>query len=145
MTDQSDNLSADEISDLQMRFADGLRKQQINSLAEFVSRLDGKLSVKDLARLVGVEIEFRRFRGEPAEVKDYYEDFPELAQVENEQTITKVVHETTAVYTEVFADEPTEKTRQLINPGETIDDFDLLAELGRGSFATVFLARQVSS
>lgn len=44
------------------------------------------------------------------------------------------------------------RTRQLrkslslrsIQPGTRIDDFDLLIELGKGSFATVFLARQVS-
>ncbi|WP_157665160.1 serine/threonine-protein kinase [Mariniblastus fucicola] len=29
-------------------------------------------------------------------------------------------------------------------PGDSVDDFDLLAQLGRGAFATVFLARQVS-
>ena len=30
------------------------------------------------------------------------------------------------------------------NPGDSVDDFDLLAQLGHGAFATVFLARQVS-
>ena len=32
----------------------------------------------------------------------------------------------------------------MINPGDSIDDFELLTELGKGSFATVFLARQTS-
>ena len=30
------------------------------------------------------------------------------------------------------------------NPGDSVGDFDLLAQLGRGAFATVFLARQTS-
>ena len=31
-----------------------------------------------------------------------------------------------------------------LEPGNSIDDFDLLSRLGRGAFATVFLARQIS-
>ncbi len=31
-----------------------------------------------------------------------------------------------------------------LKPGDQLDDFDLLAQLGKGAFATVFLARQRS-
>ena len=47
------------------------------------------------------------------------------------------------------AEEPTHLFRSTIDPsqikpGEQVDDFDLLVELGKGAFATVYLARQIS-
>ncbi len=144
MTGQSENMNSNGIAALQMKFAEALRNRETGSLAEFVSSLDAKLSVKDLARLIGVEVEFRRLQGESVKLSDYVEQFPELVGVENEQSITEVMHESTAVGTEIIVDHPSLRTRQVMNPGETIDDFELLAQLGRGSFATVFLARQIS-
>ncbi len=144
MPEPSENLNENQFAELQARFARQLRDRQVRSVHEFIGRLDFSLNLEHLARLVGIDMDYRRSNGETAPLNGYFEDFPQLADIEQKQTITRALHDSTAVFTELFTDAPLEKTRQVINPGDTIDDFDLLAELGRGSFATVFLARQVS-
>src|SRR5258708_6457637 len=42
------------------------------------------------------------------------------------------------------AGEPSSSASAFPRPGDTLDDFEILRELGAGSFAKVFLARQIS-
>ncbi len=135
-----------DIAKLEKQLTQGLRSGEIRSVVEFLAKTGNQLSVSDLMRLVAADLDFRKSKGESADITDYYSEIPELGSIGSDQTITKLVqHETTAAQTEVFDLKPgAPKTRKLVQVGGTIDDFELLAELGKGSFATVFLARQKS-
>ena len=141
---KQDHPDSDSISQLQQDFAKGLREQSVASLSEFIKNLDSEISTQELIKLIAVELEYRRSLGELMCVQDFYSDFPQLTQLQDDSAITRSLDESTEFITEIFTDQPTEKTRQLIHPGDKIDDFELLTELGKGSFATVFLARQIS-
>ncbi|MBL9125565.1 MAG: serine/threonine protein kinase [Planctomycetaceae bacterium] len=86
--------------------------------------------------LIYEEYHVRRQAGEAVEATEYFERFPTQAAELRRLLGLEAPHLTTALF-------QTEKATQL-NPGEQIDDFDLLARLGQGAFATVFLARQRS-
>ena len=129
---------------LQQQFAQALRDQSAFTLKDFVESHPSDLTVEELIKLVAVEMEFRRSLGELISLQDFYVDFPKLSELEVNQTVTRTLDESTAFITAVFNPAPSENTRRLINPGDKIDDFELLTELGKGSFATVFLARQTS-
>ena len=86
--------------------------------------------------LIYEEYHLRKQSGQPVEVDEYFARFPRQAAelgrllgLESPQLSTSVVG--AARFEE-------------IGVGETLDDFDLLTRLGRGAFATVFLARQQS-
>ncbi len=87
--------------------------------------------------LIYEEYHVRRSAGDDVGSQEYYDRFPTQAEALrrlmglNEPTITLSLHGTT--------------TRRVdADAGDSVDDFDLLLELGRGAFATVFLARQKS-
>ena len=145
MTENGDPSSFESITLLQGEFAAALKAGSVVSIREFIaSHPLKKLNPEDLVKLICVEMEYRRSLGELISLADFYPDFPQIAELEKDQTITRVLDETTALLTEVFEAEPVATKRRLINPGDHIDDFELLTELGQGSFATVFLARQTS-
>ena len=149
MTDPENfNENGESIDRLQARLANGLNSGQISSVVQFLAEIPRELSVSDLLRLINTDIEFRSSHGESVQLADYIADIPEVASVANEQTITRPQrNETTAAFTEVLESPIAEKrfnNQKLVQVGDTIDDFELLAELGKGSFATVFLARQNS-
>jgi eukaryotic-like serine/threonine-protein kinase len=83
------------------------------------------------------EFHIRRSAGQSVTLEDYCRRFPSRAEElrrlirvdSNEQSTTIL---TGKVRVPVF------------EAGQRVDDFDLLASLGKGAFATVFLARQVS-
>ena len=88
------------------------------------------------ADLIYEEYHVRRQAGEQVDLRDYRERFPlqgtnleQLLQTESPQLTTALVSQG-----------PPAK----IDVGETVDDFELLARLGKGAFATVYLARQRS-
>lgn len=126
-----------------------------------------------LVELVKVDLESRIDRGRPARVEDYLVDYPEIADaagppvelVCEEYHIRKRRGEPVelAEFCRRFpgrADEiwgwfgGVERTmttslaaalaRVEFQPGQTVDDFEVLAPVGRGAFATVYLARQIS-
>ena len=148
MADPENNANSESIEALQDQLAQELTSGRIHSLAEFLAELPSELPTSDLLRLVNVDIEFRKSQGESAEITDYVDQLPEIASYANDPTITKMVlNETTAALTEVIANDyvkPPSRKRKIVAVGDTIDDFELMAELGKGSFATVFLARQNS-
>lgn len=143
MTEQ-EHLDSDLVPKRQQEFAQALSDQTVASLREFIEFAGLEISTQELPKLVAVEMQYRRSLGELMCLQDFYCDFPQLAQLEENAEVTRSLDESTAMVTEIFTLEPTEETRRLLNPGDKIDDFELLTELGKGSFATVFLARQTS-
>ena len=82
------------------------------------------------------EYHIRKQRGEAVKISDYCDRFP--LQVEELGRLFRLEspEQTTALL-------PSERA-PVFEVGQQIDDFDLLASLGKGAFATVFLARQRS-
>lgn len=87
--------------------------------------------------LIYEEYHVRKSAGDEVDPQEYFQRFPNnresLARLLNCQD----VHQQT---TSLAAGRP----REAFQPGEQLDDFDLLTRLGSGAFANVFLARQRS-
>ena len=86
--------------------------------------------------LIYEEFHIRKQRGLPADAEDYCRRYPEQAEqlrkllgLESPLATTTLIGPTSAKEIEV---------------GQTVDDFDLLTRLGKGAFASVYLARQIS-
>ncbi len=82
------------------------------------------------------EFHLRRRSGEPVDLAEYQERFPDRAD-ELGRLLGAV---STYATTTLRAPQPMVH----LNPGDQVDDFDLLTLLGEGAFAKVFLARQRS-
>ncbi len=82
------------------------------------------------------EFHLRRRSGEPVDLKEYLTRFPDRAG-ELARLLGAV---STYATTTLRSPGPTVQ----LNPGDQVDDFDLLTLLGEGAFAKVFLARQRS-
>lgn len=82
------------------------------------------------------EFHLRRRAGESVEVEEYLRRFPDAA----DELRRLLNFEGANVTTTLFTGEPA----GAIDVNDCIDDFDILAELGKGAFAKVFLARQRS-
>ena len=86
--------------------------------------------------LIYEEYHVRRAAGENVSLKEYVQRFPK-----SQEGLRKLLGaEGVSVSSALF---PVRKIEQP-KAGEKIDDFELLNELGKGAFASVFLARQVS-
>ncbi|HLW64939.1 MAG TPA: serine/threonine-protein kinase [Gemmataceae bacterium] len=143
------------------------------ALAEFIPNGSATLRRLVLVELIKVDLDYRWTRHMPRYVEDYTKELPELVSgggvpsdlIFEEFRIRKQVGE--AVYPEeYFARFPEQvdelrrllglnaltqstlsrgsRAYQRLQPGGSIDDFDLLAQVGEGAFARVFLARQRS-
>ncbi len=127
-----------------------------------------------LVELIKVDLEQRTTRGKQRRLEEYVAEFPELLEngeppcdlIYEEYHICRGAGQDVSLsdYCKRFpksapalkrlmGTEGRSTSTQLFNPsrriagiavGERLDDFDLLAEVGKGSFGTVFLARQVS-
>ena len=126
-----------------------------------------------LVEMVKVDLEYRARAGQSPRVEDYAARHPELAEEDGPpvELICEEYHvrksrgervglgdlcrrfpgRTREIWRWLGAAEGTMTTslaadalRESFAAGQTLDDFQLLAEVGRGAFATVFLARQVS-
>jgi eukaryotic-like serine/threonine-protein kinase len=88
--------------------------------------------------LVYEEFHIRKQSGQEVSAEDYLQEFPGQT-VELASILGLNSYETTSFHKH-------HKQRRLgaVKSGETIEDFDLLIELGSGAFAKVFLARQRS-
>jgi serine/threonine protein kinase len=119
--------------DLEHRWQRGLRK-----LVE-----DYADDVPDLAAIVTVDLVFeeyqiRRNAGDQVSPTEIFRRFPALAR-----ELDGLFRLDPALRSTFMSGEGPAATIDL-SPGETIEDFELLLRLGRGAFATVFLARQKS-
>jgi len=82
------------------------------------------------------EYHVRKQSGEAVDPRDYFERFPSQAEELGRLLGLEAPELSTALFSGERAAE--------FEVGDQIDDFDLLTELGKGAFATVFLARQRS-
>jgi serine/threonine protein kinase len=88
--------------------------------------------------LVAEEFNLRRHRGDGVAPSDFFRRFPEHAA-----ELARLLNVTVPASTTAVAAQPSPAVPEL-EAGRSIDDFDLLACVGRGAFACVFLARQRS-
>lgn len=86
--------------------------------------------------LIYEEWQVRKQAGEELDPQEYFSRFPD----QSPELIALMGLNTPFVTTTRFSREQLEA----IEVGQRLDDFDLLTRLGRGAFATVFLARQIS-
>ena len=121
--------------DMEQRQADGARFKPLEEyLAEFPELIvDGKAPCD----LIYEEFHLRKAAHVPVKLQDYFDRFPNQA----EQLARLVENDDVSATTSL-----TKNIRRPQAPavGGRLDDFDLLARLGQGAFATVFLARQRS-
>ncbi|MBI3838583.1 MAG: serine/threonine protein kinase [Planctomycetia bacterium] len=142
-------------------------------LAEFLPNAAGALRRLTLIEAIKVDLEYRwQQRRWPKTMEDYLREFPELLAggvpcdiVYEEYHVRRQQGDDVSIgeYFDRFPAhehelrrllqlESPEQSAALVNadrvppfePGQRLDDFDLLASLGKGAFATVFLARQCS-
>ncbi len=110
---------------------------QGKKLEEYVAELPVLGPVARLpCDLIYEEWQIRKQADEDLDPQDYFARFPD----QSPELIALMGLNTPFVTTTRFSREQLEA----IEVGEQLDDFDLLTRLGRGAFATVFLARQVS-
>lgn len=118
--------------DLDHRIGRGLDRTVEDYLADFPELAE----VGPPADLLYEDYHLRRRAGRPADPEDYFRRFPARAA-----DLARLVGATTpARSTAVHA----ARAPAGLAPGDRLDDFDLLALLGEGQFARVFLARQLS-
>ena len=119
--------------DLEQRWQRGLRK-----LVE-----DYADDIPDLIELVSVDLVFeeyhiRKTAGDRVSPTEFFKRFPALSrELDGLFRIDPALRST-------FLSGAEAAVQIDLLPGETIDDFDLVLRLGRGAFATVYLARQKS-
>ncbi|WP_397569490.1 serine/threonine-protein kinase [Schlesneria sp. T3-172] len=142
------------------------------TITEYLSECDEDLRLSLAVELVKIDLEQRWQRGLRRVIEDYVAEIPELAERITPQLVLEEVHVRKRagdrVSTQDVLDrfphlsqplermlvlDPTQQSTVIhsgnldavhLEPGESIDDFELLARLGQGAFATVFLARQRS-
>jgi len=115
--------------DLAQRFQRGMPK-----LLEAYQQEHRELAERLPCDLIYEELHVRRQHGEAAELTEYRRRFPGQAS-ELERLISRDSATTTLSLVAAKSPEPAEV-------GEKLDDFDLISVLGKGAFATVYLARQ---
>ncbi|WP_454197389.1 serine/threonine-protein kinase [Nocardia sp. Marseille-Q1738] len=120
--------------DLANRWARGAAPKR---LADYVDELPELRTWPLPPDLIYEEFHVRRHAGGSVDVAEYTAAYPERADQLSEMLATDDYHSTLTV-----AAEPANLDD--LEPGQKIDDFDLMTGLGRGAFARVFLARQRS-
>jgi serine/threonine protein kinase len=120
--------------DMERRWTDGREVRPISAYgADFPElELDGGMPVD----LLYEDIYIRQQHGDSPDVEAYLADYPQQAaevrrmlQFDKHDESTCLSHHCPNIE---------------VGPGDQIDDFELLSRLGKGAFASVFLARQMS-
>ncbi len=86
--------------------------------------------------LIYEEFQVRKSAGEEVSPQEYFERFPK-----NREALGRLLNCYDLQHTTSLA---AGKPKEQFQPGDSLDDFDLLTRLGSGAFANVFLARQKS-
>jgi serine/threonine protein kinase len=119
--------------DLEQRTARGTTVQIESYTREFPELLENGEPPCDL---IYEEYHIRRQAGHSVAPRQYYERFPRSAEALKRLMGTEDLSQSTQLFVA--------KRIEGFAAGQRIDDFDLMVELGKGAFATVFLARQIS-
>ncbi|MGW5076672.1 protein kinase domain-containing protein [Rhodococcus sp. NPDC004095] len=114
-----------------------IRVHQPKRIADYCVEFPELLAGPIPPELIYEEYRVRRLSGDDVAADDYVEEFPEQA----ERFVWLLEHDPRSSTETVSSTLPTGADLQV---GERLDDFDLVAELGHGAFARVFLARQTS-
>ena len=118
--------------DLEQRWQRGLRRL-IEDYAAEIPELRGQIT----PQLILEEFHARKLAGDPVAIHEFVDRFPDLAT-----SLERLIAVDPMLQSAIV--NPTISCEAGLEPGESIDDFDLLLILGKGAFATVFLARQRS-
>ena len=94
-----------------------------------------------LRQLVDGEIEVRRLTESPCDMQELRQRFPDLEEVEIQRWSARLQTNTTSTERSVETDAPEQSRGPRLQAGAQIGDYILEAEIGRGSFATVWKAR----
>ncbi len=137
--------------DLEYRWQSGKNPRKIEFYAERFPDLGAGESIA--VELIHEELQVRMQAGDRVTEKEIHHRFPHQATVLCELvggmavagTPTCTYFAETAKGTQVATDVKLAETElPTFNSGDRVDDFELLTQLGKGAFAQVFLARQVS-
>ncbi len=120
--------------DLEYRWQHGLGKRLAEYLDEFPELATPRLPVE----LIVEEFQARRQAGETLVAEDYLAEYPEHAAALEPFLGARQTPQPSVAFGRV------PRMFQGLEPGVAIDDFDLIATLGKGAFGLVFLARQRS-
>jgi eukaryotic-like serine/threonine-protein kinase len=123
--------------DLEYRWLNrrGGPKRLADYLAEFPELSQGRVPCD----LIYEEFHIRRQSGQNATADEYLRAFPGQAA-----EIVSILGVEQPYASSSFHKHNKQRRLASVQPGDTIEDFDLLVELGNGAFAKVFLARQRS-
>ncbi|MCA9074565.1 MAG: serine/threonine protein kinase [Planctomycetaceae bacterium] len=121
--------------DLEYRWVHGGEPKR---LGEYVTEYP-ELREGPPVELLYEEFHFRKQSGLNIQPEEYVEEFPQHAE-----TIQQWLGRGDEYQSTVITKASDMKVLDSVEAGTTIDDFDLVLELGRGAFARVFLARQKS-
>jgi serine/threonine protein kinase len=122
--------------DLEQRATRGKQQPLADYLADYPQLLEHKTG-EPPCDLIYEEYHIRRGAGQDVSLSDYCRQYPNSAAALKRLIGT----EGASVSTQLFS--PRRKVKG-VGPGQQLDDFELLAELGSGAFGSVYLARQVS-
>lgn len=139
----------DELDAFVAAFEARQRRDGGAEIADFLPNPRHPLFLTILRELVRVDLEFSWTRGKPQPLDDYAQQFPELfvdpesrAAVEFEERRLREQAARETCETPNAAESFDVPPIAWPQPGSYFAEFQLLSELGRGSFARVFLARQ---
>jgi len=119
--------------DMEQRASRNMRRSLEEYAAEFPELLDEGEPPCDL---IYEEFHVRRQAGENPSPREYYERFPRSSEALKRLLGCEDLSATTQLLGV--------KRAEGFAAGQRLDDFDLLFELGKGAFGSVFLARQLS-
>jgi eukaryotic-like serine/threonine-protein kinase len=124
-------------ADLEYRQAPGRKRRTVEDyLAEFPELRDPILPTE----LLFEEFHLRKQAGERVEPDEYYRRFPEIAR-----EFARLVGDDPPTQRSIATNAAPKLTKlEALAEGQTLDEFDLLKLLGKGSFARVYLAWQKS-
>jgi eukaryotic-like serine/threonine-protein kinase len=108
-------------------------------LAEYLTELPELGQGRVPCDLIYEEFHIRKQAGQSVSPEEYLQAFPDQAA-----EIASILGVEQHYESSSFHKSAKQRRLVAVQPGDTIEDFDLLVELGTGAFAKVFLARQQS-